>query len=313
YTGAVTDWDGIFRQQAGGAWYAYTQSEPIGARNIYPCFDEPSFKVPWQLTLKFPQGLTAASNTPAQSEETEGPLRVVHFAPTRPLPSYLVAFAVGPFDCVDLGTWGQRHTPVHVLVEKGRGGDLGMAKEIIGPGLERLESWFGSPYAYGKLDFVSVPVFGAMENPGLITFSAVQLLSKPEAVTPARVRDCASVALHEMAHLWFGDLVTMAWWDDLWLNESFASWLADQMLVTWHPDWEREVFRIGKSRTGAMAADSLATAPAVRHQVTSPDDMGGGDSVITYLKGNELLWMTQGWLGAAPFQAGIRRYIAAHA
>jgi aminopeptidase N len=142
---ATTDLAGIFRSKENDDWYVFTQFERTSARNAFPCFDEPGFKVPWQLTLKVPRGLIAASNTPVESEADEGPLHVFRFAPTLPLPSYLIAFAVGPFERVDLGRWGANHTPMAAYIPKGRGGELGMTKEIVGPALERLEAYFGVP------------------------------------------------------------------------------------------------------------------------------------------------------------------------
>src|SRR5262249_23640868 len=142
YRGPIssTDWAGLFREQSGEDWYAFTHFETTAAREVFPCFDEPSFKVPWQLALKVPRGMTAASNTAVQSEADEGPLHVFRSAPTRPMPSYLIAFAVGPFERVDLGRWGAGHTPIGALVIKGHSGELGLAKEIVGPALERLEA-----------------------------------------------------------------------------------------------------------------------------------------------------------------------------
>ncbi|HZN93157.1 MAG TPA: M1 family metallopeptidase, partial [Myxococcales bacterium] len=319
YRGGIssTQWSGVFREKAGDDWYAFTHFEPTEARAAFPCFDEPGFKVPWQLTLKVPRGLSAASNTAVESEADEGPLRVFRFAPTRPLPTYLVSFAVGPFQRVDMGRWGAGKTPIGLLIPRGREGDAGLAREILGPGLERLEAWFGIPYAYGKLDLVTVPLFfGAMENPGLITFNAEWLLVKPEAVTPERRRWTTYVAVHELAHQWFGNLVTMAWWEDIWLNESFADWLAAHAVNEWRPEWERELFRLSTTRASAMSADSLSSAPSVRHPVKSHQEMGGlagGSYAITYLKGQEVLWMTEGWLGPEKFRAGVRRHVAAHA
>ncbi|HYV49963.1 MAG TPA: M1 family metallopeptidase [Myxococcaceae bacterium] len=318
YRGRIssTDWSGLFREKSGDDWYAFTQFEATEARRVFPCFDEPAFKVPWQLTLKAPRGLLSASNTPIESESDEGPLHVVRFARTRPLPTYLVAFAVGPFERVDLGRWGAGRTPVGALVLKGRSGELQMLKEIAGPGLERLEAWFGIPYAYGKLDFVSIPLFlGAMENPGLITSRAEWVLNKPDAVDPNHTRWVTYGMVHEIAHQWFGDLVTMAWWDDVWLNETFADWLATRVLDDWHPEWERAVHRVAAVRARAMAADSLSSAPAIRQPVASQQEMGtvgGGNYAITYLKGQEVLTMAEGWVGREKFRAGVRRYVAAH-
>ncbi len=224
------DTEGIFRQKEGGDWYAFSQFEAIYARRAFPCFDEPSFKTPWQLTIHVPKGSIAVSNTPVASEtaDPDGG-RTFAFAPTKPLPSYLVAFGVGPFDVVNAGTAGRNRTPIRMIVPKGHAAEARWAAETTGPILEVLEDYFGIPYPYEKLDDLAIPQtvgFGAMENAGLITYSSSLLLAKPADETIAQRRRYASVCAHETAHQWFGDYVTTAWWDDIWLNEAFATWMA---------------------------------------------------------------------------------------
>jgi alanyl aminopeptidase len=169
-----TSTTGIFHQKAGGDWYAYTQFEAIDARRAFPCFDEPSWKVPWRLTLRIPEKDTAVSNTPVVSEKAlGGGMKAVAFGETRPLPSYLVAFGVGPFDVVDAGRAGRNATPIRMIVPRGRGREARWAAETAGPMLEALEDYFGIPFPYAKLDNLVIPQtvrFGAMENAGLITW-----------------------------------------------------------------------------------------------------------------------------------------------
>ncbi len=212
YTGRVAskDTEGVFHQKDGSDWYAYTQFEAIYARRAFPCFDEPSFKTPWQLTLHVPEGSIAVSNTPVASEtaDPDGGRRFA-FAPTRPLPSYLVAFGVGPFDVVNAGTAGRNRTPIRMIVPKGHAADARWAAESTGPILDVLESYFGIPYPYEKLDNLAIPQtvgFGAMENAGLVTYASSLMLAKPADETISERRRWASVCAHEMAHQWFGDL-----------------------------------------------------------------------------------------------------------
>ncbi len=318
YTAPVSsvDTSGAFSQREADDAYLFTQLEPLYARRLFPCFDQPEFKTPYALTLHVPEGLGAYANAPLVSETPEpGGLRAVHFAETEPLPTYLFAFAVGPFEEVDAGRWGRAQTPVRVLVPRGRAADAGWAVEVTGPILEDLERYFDLPFPYAKLDVVSLPRpvgWGAMENAGLVTMEQGWVLSRPEDDTPGRRRDYAEVIAHELAHHWFGDLVTPAWWDDLWLNESFATWMSLGVLEARWPDWKVDVTRVAW-QGDAMAADSLSTARAVRQPIRVIDDIEGAFDGITYLKGSAILTMVEGWLGPETFRAGVRRYLSAHA
>ena len=183
----LTETAGIFKQTDAGHPYLFTQFESTDARRAFPCFDEPAFKIPWQITLRVPPGLVALSNSPAatgapeESAEVDG-LQTIVFAETPPMPSYLVAFAVGPFELVDAGTWGSKKTPVRIVALKDRAADAAWAAEVTGPILEQLERYFGTPYPYAKLDSLAIPQtvgFGAMENAGLITYVDRLILIKP--------------------------------------------------------------------------------------------------------------------------------------
>jgi len=211
------DTQGAFAQKIDDSWYTYSHFEPIGARRLYPSFDEPQIKVPWQLTLVVPRGLTAISNMPVATQADEGELTRVTFEPTPPLPSYMITLAVGPFELVDAGK-SPHGAPLRVAVPKGHAEEAAIPAEETAPILATLEAYFGTPYPWAKLDMVPIPDtvgFGAMENAGMITYSARVLLTKPEERTIRDKQKFASYAAHEMAHQWFGDLVTMAWWDDL--------------------------------------------------------------------------------------------------
>ncbi|RMH43415.1 MAG: M1 family peptidase [Deltaproteobacteria bacterium] len=315
YTGKVSDTDlsGVFRQKEVDDWYLYTQFEAIDARRAFPCFDEPHHKTPWQITIRAPKGQEAFANTPEVDRADDGDWVVHRFAPSKPLPSYLVAFAVGPFDIVDAGKAGRNETPVRILVPKGRSADARFAVEATGPILTALEDYFDIPYPYEKLDQIAVPnFFGAMENPGLITYAQSALLRAPNEETPEFYRRYAGIAAHEMAHQWFGDLVTMKWWDDLWLNESFATWMAAKIVAQWKPEWSTGVYVV-QQRERAMAADALPTAKPIRQPVTTRADVFGGNSAIIYAKGSAVLNTFETWIGQDAFRDGIRAYIRDHA
>jgi alanyl aminopeptidase len=318
FSGAITAQDvyGLFRQQEAGQWAAFTQFQATGARQAFPLFDEPGWKVPWTLSLTVPQALVAVSNMPVASEEAARPgFRRVNFQPTPPMPSYLLAFGVGRFDLVDAGRAGQDGVPLRFIVPAGRQADGAYAAGITGRILARLEAWFGMPHPYAKLDSLALPLttdFGAMEHAGLITYASSLLLASPAEHTPQFERDYVATAAHELAHQWFGNLVTLAWWDDLWLNESFASWLGDKITAEVQPGWGWQT-SLQRARAAAMRADRLASARRIEQPVLQDDDMGNLWDAITYEKGQVVLAMFEAWAGPDAFQAGVRRYIQRHA
>jgi alanyl aminopeptidase len=308
--------EGLFRQQVDGAWYVYSQFESTFARRAFPSFDEPSYRAPWQLTISVPAGQLAFANTPvvAERDAADG-RRVFEFAATKPISSYLVALGVGPFEVVEAGTWGRARTPVRIVVPRGREGKVAWAVEVTGDMLARLEEYFDVPYPFGKLDNLAIPQtvgFGAMENPGLITYSENLIVLDPAATPLARMRAYAAVAAHENAHQWFGNLVTMSWWDDIWLNEGFADWLSDRIVAEWRPDWFTAADRALR-RGGAVRADSLPSSRKVRRPIATLDDVYTAFDGISYTKGAALLEMFEAWLGPERFRAGIRTYIGRHA
>ena len=316
YSGRVSRRDsaGIFQTQEGGRWYVSTHFEPIDARRAYPCFDEPSFKVPWQLTLRIKTGQRAFANAPTESEQ-EGAdgFTTVRFAPTRPLPSYLTAFAVGPWQRIDAGKSGQGNTAIGVVVPQDLVPQAAWAKELTPQIVPRLEDWFGIAYPFEKLDVLAVPLGrGAMENVGLVTYGSTLLLVPPGQESPAFRRAQASVSTHEFSHMWFGDLVTNSWWDDLWLNEAFATWMTYKTLESWHPEWGAALDRLG-ARGRALAADSLLSARRIRQPIESDDDMLNAFDAITYQKGASVIHMFEQFVGPARFRSGVQRYLRSHA
>ena len=303
---------GLFELKDGAEWYVYSQFEPTDARRAFPCFDEPGFKVPWQLTLHVRQSDMALSNTSVLSETpADHGMKTVKFAVTRPLPSYLVALAVGPFDAVSAGKVGK--TVMRVITPRGRGGEAKYAADTIPELLKLLENYFGTPYPYEKLDSVVMPVSNfAMENVGLITYGQSTFLAKPETDSIGRQRGCAIVAAHEMAHQWFGDLVTTAWWNDIWLNEAFATWLESKIVNQWKPEWASEVSEVEASQ-GAMNLDSLISARQIRQPIAADDDIANAFDGITYQKGAAVIKMFEHWVGEDAFRQGVRQYIKQHA
>jgi alanyl aminopeptidase len=316
YTGEIPDKEiaGLFRRQEDGRWYAATQLESTWARRVFPCFDEPAFKVPWRLALHVKKEQVAVSNAPLLSETDEpGGMKCVHFGETHPLPSYLVAVAVGPFDVLDLGKVGRNHTPVRIFTAKGKTNEAAFASAAVPELLRRLEDYYDLPYPYPKLDHLAVPQFeGAMENAGLIIHDENLLLSPPDRETIPFRRNCANVCTHEMAHQWFGDLVTMAWWDDIWLNEAFATWISPKIVDNWKPEWRMGLDQL-LATFGAVGADSLTTARCIRQPIQSAPDIDNAFDGITYDKGAAVLGMFESGIGPESFRKAIRAYLQSHA
>ena len=296
---------GLFRKKDGDDWYVFSQFEPTEARRAFPCFDEPAYKVPWQLTIHAPKGNSVVSNTPIVSEaDGEDGFRDVRFAETKPLPSYLVALGVGPFDFVDAGKACKNKVSLRIVTMRGKSSRAQYASEATAPLLNLLEEYFGIPYPYEKLDLMSVPqgaLFGAMENAGLITFVEQYILATPQEDTPSFKRNYAWIATHEMSHMWVGDLVTMAWWDDTWLNESFATWMEDKILQRWKPEWQRDVAHVER-RNSSADQDVLVSARRIRQPIESKDDITNAFDDISYGKGSAILTMFESWIGEKKFQ-----------
>ncbi len=304
---------GMFVETSGGAKYIYSQFEAIYARRVFPCLDEPDSKVPWQLTLDVPKGLVAVANTPITKESEAGATHHVEFAVTKPLPAYLIAFGVGPFDLVPAGT-SKSGTPIRIVTFKGRGGETGYVVKTASKLVDLLEDWFGMPYPYPKLDLLTVPItsgFSAMENPGLILFAEGYYMF---AGNPSwqRRNDWITGGSHELAHQWFGDYVTPAFWDDIWLNEGFATWMANKITGEFEPSWHGELEQVS-IRNGALRADSVVSARRVRQPIATTDDILNVFDGISYSKGASILAMFESYLGRDVFQRGVRGYMAARA
>lgn len=311
---------GLYRVREDGLSYLFTQFEPLAARLMFPGFDEPRFKVPFQLDLVVPERSRAVSNTPvARKLPAEEGWRRLKFEPTPPLPTYLVTIAVGPFDVVNFGSippteTRPREVPLRGIAVQGKGGQMAYALRHTGALLSELEEYIGRGYPYRKLDLLAVPDFaaGAMEHPGAMTFREELLLLDDDNAPIRQRRRFAIVMAHELAHQWFGNLVTMPWWDDLWLNESFATWLSYRAVDQWRPDFKARFSFVDRVR-GAMAADELAGARRVREPVNDVHDIENAFDGITYSKGASVLSMFESYLGDEQFREIARRHIDTHA
>jgi alanyl aminopeptidase len=301
----------LYRLDHAGHAYAFTQFEADDARRAFPCWDEPSFKIPWRVSLTVPAGQLAIANSRAVHDTTADGWRTVTFAETPPLPSYLVAFAAGPLDT--LAVPGTR-VPCRIVTVRGATALAGEAARAIPPLLAALERWFEGPYPYDKLDLLAVPQFwfGAMENPGAIAFADRRLLLDPAAATDDDRHRLTSIIAHELAHMWFGDFVTMAWWDDLWLNESFATWLGNRVTDEVRPAAQRSI-AVLEGRRNAMRADARSGVRAMRQPVAGTDNLLQLADALAYQKGRSVLEMFERWLGPEVFRDGVLDYLDAHA
>ena len=309
--------EGLYRTSEAGVEYAFTQFESVAARHAFPCFDEPGFKIPFTTTLVVPSDLSAVANTEEVTRSSEGTRVRIKFAPTTPLPSYLVAFAVGAFDVVpapDVPPNAVRKRPLHVraIVPHGRAKDVAYALSHTGEILSTLEQYFGIEYPFSKIDILAVPgKGGAMENAGAITFGE-RLVLMDEATAPISQRRLyANVMAHELAHQWTGDLVTLAWWDDAWLNEAFATWVGTKAVDLWEPKLHMDLSLLRQIH-GAMNADSLVSARAIRQPIESANDIENAFDSITYNKGAGVLAMFEAWAGPEAWQKGLHAYLEAH-
>lgn len=301
---------GLYRRSDGKHWYAYTAFTPIEARRAFPCFDQPEFKTPWNLTLTVPSSNVAVANARALSETPVGDLKRVVFAETRPLPSEVVAFAAGPFDVVPDGVAGRNAVKVRILTPAGHARDAAGARGATRDLLARFEDYTGVAYPWDKLDHLALldSPFGAIENPGLITFQNAALLAGPRRNTPEHRRSLRSTMAHELAHQWFGNLVTQRWWDDVWLSEGFATWLGIKVSDRDVPEWEKGL-EAAESRARAMQMDNRAVRLDMQTRDAMRDVYGGA----VYVKAGAIIEMVEHWIGEAPFRRGLQRYLRAYA
>jgi puromycin-sensitive aminopeptidase len=302
---------GLYAASADGRRYAFSQCEAADARRILPCFDEPAFKARFRVAVTVRDGDTAVSNAPVEREEPAPGGRIVYFAPTPPLSTYLLALAVGPLEASAVRMLGP--VPIRVWHVPGKAHLTELGLEAAAEALARLQDYFDIPYPYGKLDLVAVPDFeaGAMENAGAVFFRETLLLLDPKTASLNERKRAAEVIAHELAHMWYGDLVTMAWWDDLWLNEAFATWMAYRVVDDWRPEW-RMWQGFEHDRAGALALDALSNTHPIYAEVRSVAEATENFDAITYEKGAAVVRMIEHYLGADVFRAGVRLYMQRH-
>ena len=306
YRSTFTDQDGVERV------LATTQMEATDARRAFPCWDEPDAKAVFGVTLVVPDDLLAVSNAAELSRAPAGDGKVaVRFADTMPMSTYLVAFVVGPLVATDPVMVDGK--PLRVVCPVGKEHLADYALEVGAFALRWFSEWFDIVYPGDKLDLVAIPdfAFGAMENLGCVTFRERYVLIDPATATQAERQALVDVIAHEIAHMWFGDLVTMKWWNGIWLNEAFATFMEMACTDAFRPDWQRWV-DFGLSRSAAFDTDALSSTRPVEYPVVSPDEADGMFDILTYEKGASVVRMLEQYLGAERFRAGIRRYMVRH-
>jgi puromycin-sensitive aminopeptidase len=291
---------------------ATTQMQATDCRRAFPCWDEPDFKAVFGITLVIDADLLAVSNGPETSRTTrdDGKLEL-RFADTMPMSTYLVAFVVGPLEVTDpVDVDG---TPLRIVHVPGKGHLTGAGLDIGAFALRWFQDYYGIPYPSDKVDLLALPDFaaGAMENLGCITFRESLLLIDPATSTQAEQQSIADVVAHELAHMWFGDLVTMRWWNGIWLNEAFATFMELAACDAYRPEWGRWTL-FGLERSVAFETDSLRSTRPVEYEVRSPQDCEGMFDVLTYQKGGALLRMLEQYLSADRFRAGVSHYLRQH-
>ncbi|HUQ40049.1 MAG TPA: M1 family metallopeptidase [Acidimicrobiales bacterium] len=291
---------------------ATSQLQATDARRAFPCWDEPDFKAVFAITLVVDEGLLAVSNAGIVMEtDLENGRRQITFADTMKMSTYLVAFVVGPLEATDpIDVDG---VPLRVVCVPGKKHLADFALESGAHSLRFFTEYFGIPYPGDKLDLVGLPDFaaGAMENVGCVTFREAVLLVDPAAASRIELERVADVVAHEIAHMWFGDLVTMKWWNGIWLNEAFATFMELLAVDDFKPEWERWV-SFGRSRAAAMVVDGLSATRTIEYPVGRPEEADGMFDVLTYQKGAAVLRMLEQFIGPDQFRAGIRRYLDTH-
>lgn len=306
---------GMFRVKVADAWYSWTQFQSIDARAAFPGFDEPGFKVPFTVTLRTPKGLTAVTNAPQTSLTSENGLEVHRFAPTLPLPTYLMAFMVGPFASVGdtIAPTPQRGwpLPVRIVTTQPNAPKMDFAMRGTKDIVRILEDYFGQAFPYPKLDQISTPILpGAMENAGADLYNDSILILDDNATTRQK-RTFGMVVAHELGHQWFGDMVTPAWWDDIWLNESFANWMGFKIGHLWRPDLNIQAGALAEGFS-AMNTDALVAGRPIRQPIETNAQIDEAFDSITYGKGGHVVAMIAGYMGDEKFRDGVRAYMKAH-
>ncbi len=306
---------GLYKVVDGGNPYVMTQMEPISARYAFPSFDEPGFKTPYDITLTIPDADKGFANTRLVKKVEDGNgWKTLTFARTKPLPTYLVAYAVGPWSvaqglAIKPDKYRSEPVPLRGVAPKGKAKYmhyiLGQTPAIV----RTIEDYYAFGYPFGKLDLAAVPDFsaGAMENAGFITFRDYLLLLKPDT-SKRYYRIGFEDTAHELAHQWTGDTVTLDWWNDIWLNEAFATWMEQKVTAKLHPEYRADLDRV-EGAESAMRMDSLVSSRMIRQPITGNGDIQTAFDGITYQKGAAVIGMFENYLGKKTFRKGMRAYI----
>ncbi|MDP3457734.1 MAG: M1 family metallopeptidase [Hyphomonas sp.] len=307
---------GLFKVESQGKFYALAKSESIEARRFLPGFDEPGFKAVFELSITVPEGMHAVANTP---EISRAPARdgfeTIRFAPTRPLSTYLLSTAVGDFDRIErpplpANRVRDKEVPLTGYTRAGKAAELDFALDLTPEMMRIFEEMLQQPYPYEKLDIVAAPQWpsGATELAGAITYREARVLVGPNA-GPSLIRAVKEIHAHEIAHMWFGNLVTPPWWDDLWLKEGFAVWSETAVLSIMEPDGNHEVAAVADGLS-AMALDSLASARIVAGPIDRNEDIRNAYDALTYSKGQAVIRMVDRYFTPERFRPALGRYIA---
>ncbi len=314
FTGILNDkLRGFYLSQAHHRKYAVTQFEPTDARRAFPCFDEPAMKATFQISLVVDRGDTAISNGKIVSD-APGPgdsRHTLNFSTTPKMSTYLVAMAVGDFQCREGAADG---IPIRICATPDKQQLTGFALKSAERVLDYYNHYYGIKYPFGKLDVLAAPDFeaGAMENTAAIFYRETELLIDDQKASVGAHQLVARILAHEIAHMWFGDLVTMKWWDDIWLNEGFATWMSHKPIAAWKPEWDEPLDQ-AQSTGAALSADSLNSTHPIRVQVEAPAEINQYADAITYDKTAAVLSMLESYVGEDKFRAGVNAYLEKHA
>lgn len=302
---------GLYLSKTARREYAVTQFEGTYARMMFPCFDEPAFKATFDLTVNADSGDTAISNGRIVKDSRLGADRhQIVFSTSPKMSTYLVALAIGDWQC-------QEHTvdgvPIRVCAVPEKKGETGFALDVAAHSIQFYDQWYGIKYPFGKLDMLAIPDYewGGMENTASIFYRDTALLLDEANASVFRKRGQSTVIAHEIAHQWFGDLVTAAWWDDIWLNEGFATWMERKPIEAWHPEWHLEDDAAAEAQQ-IIGVDSLASARAIHGNPSTPSEIKEMFDGITYEKGGAVLRMLESYLGPEVFRKGVNAYLRAH-
>ncbi len=301
--------EGIVKFTKDSLNYIYTQMQDIYARQFFPCFDEPNFKFPYQIKITAPKDYLIVSNTPEEKVTITGHSKTILFKKTKPLPSYLLAFAVGPYETTPIPGLS---VPGRIILPKGYLDKSRYGKRVTSKILKSLEEYFGIPYPYEKLDFIGVANynFGAMENPGLVVYAEDYLIDSDELSLSSK-NTIANIIAHELAHMWFGNLVTLEWWNDTWLNEGFATWLADEIVLKEFPELN-SMDGLYRNFSWSVQNDVVETITPIVRIIKGKDKPMDAFDALSYSKSQVVLRMLENWMGKDNFRRGLQSYFNKH-